>query len=112
TQTNTPTATPIQIGTYIQHPDTKPEVLNKVTPEMPRAARQMGVEGNIMLKALVSETGEVLDVTVLRANEQLEKSGCVKAAQDAVLEWTFKPATHKGVPVKTHVSLMIPFRKK
>ncbi|MBN1879256.1 TonB family protein [bacterium] len=112
TVTQTPTQTPVQLGAYIQYPDVKPEVLTKVTPEMPRAARQMGVEGNITLKVLVSETGEVLDIETLRASDQLEKSGCVKAAQDAVKKWVFQPATHKGVPVKTHVNLVLPFRRK
>ena len=112
TPTNTPTVTPIQLGAYIQYPDVKPEALTKVTPEMPRAARQMGVEGNITLQVLVSETGEVLDIETLRASDQLEKSGCVKAAHDAVMKWVFQPATHKGVPVKTHVNLVLPFRRK
>lgn len=112
TVTPSPTQTPIQLGAYIQYPDVKPEALTKVTPEMPRAARQMGVEGNITLKVLVSETGEVLDIETLRASDQLDKSGCVKAAHDAVKKWVFQPATHKGVPVKTHVNLVLPFRRK
>ncbi len=112
TITPSPTQTPVQLGAYIQYPDVKPEALTKVTPEMPKAARQMGVEGNITLQVLVSETGEVLDIEILRAGDQLEKSGCVKAAQDAVMKWVFQPATHKGVPVKTHVNLVLPFRRK
>lgn len=108
----TETPTPVQPGTYIQYPDVKPEILTRVTPEMPPAARHMGVEGNVTLKVLVSETGAVLDVETLSASDQLEKSGCVKAAQDAVKKWTFKPGTHQGVPVKTHYNLVVPFRRR
>lgn len=115
TPTATPTATqtPIQEGAYIQHPDVKPEPLTKVTPEMPRAARQMGVDGRVTLKVLISETGEVLDVETLSfTSDQLQKSGCVKAAEDAVKKWTFKPGTHQNVPIRTHLNLVIPFKSK
>jgi TonB family protein len=108
----TTTPTPVQFGAYIQHPEVKPEVLTRVTPEMPPAARHMGVEGNVTLKVLVSETGDVLDVETLSASDQLERSGCVKAAQDAVKKWTFKPGTHQEVPIKTHVNLVVPFRRR
>ena len=113
TTTPTPTQTPIQEGAYIQHPDVKPEPLTKVTPEMPRAARQMGVDGRITLKVLVSETGEVLNVETLSvSSDQLKISGCVKAAEDAVKKWTFQPGTHDNVPIKTHLNLVIPFKSK
>ena len=113
TTTPTPTQTPIQEGAYIQHPDVKPEPLTKVTPEMPRAAKQMGVDGRITLKVLVSETGEVLDVETLSvSSDQLKISGCVKAAEDAVKKWTFQPGKHDNVPIKTHVNLVIPFKSK
>lgn len=109
--TDTPVPTKIPAGTYIEHPQVRPQVATQVPATLPAAAKQMGVTGYVQLRVLISETGEVLDVEVLQANEQLEKSGCVKAAKDALNQWKFKPATQDGVPVKTHLNLVIPFTK-
>ncbi|MBN1551290.1 TonB family protein, partial [bacterium] len=110
--TATPIPTKIPAGTYIEHPDVKPEILEKTAVTMPVAARKMNIEGTVLLRLLVSETGEVLDISVLRADDALEKSGCVKAAKDAVKDWRFQAATHQGVPVKTHFNVLIPFRQR
>jgi TonB family protein len=112
TVTPTFTPTPIQAGAYVEYPDVRPEILTRTRPDMPRAARHMGVEGNVTLRVLVSETGSVLDIETVLASEQLERSGCVKAAHDAVKNWVFQPATHQGVPVKTHYNLVVPFRRR
>jgi len=109
--TDTPVPTKIPAGTYIEHPQVRPQVLTQVPATLPAAARQMGVTGYVQLRVLVSEKGEVLDIEVLQANEQLEKSGCVKAAKDALKQWKFKPATQDDIPVKTHLNLVIPFTK-
>ena len=109
--TDTPVPTKIPAGTYIEHPQVRPQVLTQVPATLPAAARQMGVTGYVQLRVLVSEKGEVLDIEVLQANEQLEKSGCVKAAKDALKQWKFKPATQDEIPVKTHLNLVIPFTK-
>ncbi len=113
TPTQTPLPTKIPIGTFIEHPDTPLEVINKVTHKMPLAAKKMGVEGTVMLQLLISETGEVIDVTVLKPSspdDPLEKSGCVKAAREAVSRLKFKPAQHDGVAVKTHYNLALHFK--
>jgi TonB family protein len=112
TVTPTYTPPPIQPGIYVEHPDVSPEIVSRVRPDMPSAARHMGVEGNVTLRVLVSETGEVLDVNTIAASDQLERSGCVKAARDAVKKWVFQPATHQGIPVKTHYTLVVPFRRR
>jgi len=78
---------------------------------MPRAAKQMKVQGSVTLQLLISENGDVLDIVTLRSSEQLEKSGCVKAAHNAVVKWKFEPAVHQGVRVKTHYHIMLPFRQ-
>ncbi len=110
--TSTPLPTKIPAGTFIEHPEVKPTIKKRVPVKLPRAAKLMGVSGNVTLRILVDEHGDVLDIEVLNPSKSMVKSGCVKAAEDAVKQWKFTPATQDGVPVKTHFNMIIPFRTK
>ena len=71
-------------------------------------ARQKGLEDIIVLKVLVSDSGEVLETRVLRGarvDRQFEQS-----AIDAVRRWTFKPAVKDGQAVNCWFNVAIPFQ--
>jgi protein TonB len=76
-------------------------------PEYPEAARTGGLEGQVILKVVVSETGEVTDVQVLRGDEPF-----VSAAVAAVKTWRYSPALVDGRPAAVYRVLKIPFRLK
>jgi len=83
--------------------DELPEATVRVTPIYPDAARAAGVEGMVVLRALVCACGEVSNVSVVQSVPMLDQ-----AAIDAVSQWFFKPARVEGEALA--VSVHIPVR--
>ncbi|HYX20148.1 MAG TPA: energy transducer TonB, partial [Thermoanaerobaculia bacterium] len=63
------------------------------------------IGGIVILRVLVSETGAPADIQVLRPG----RAGLTEAAVRALKDWTFQPAIKDGVPVRTWISVPIPF---
>ncbi|HEX6084075.1 MAG TPA: TonB family protein [Thermoanaerobaculia bacterium] len=74
-------------------------------PPMARAAR---VQGTVITSVLVSETGAVIDVKVLRGVAQAV--GLNEAAVQAMRRSSFAPATKDGVRVKSYVTVPVDFK--
>ncbi len=74
-------------------------------PEYPDEARAKGLEGQVVLKVVISESGEVTQVEVLRG-----ESPFVEAARRAVARWTYRPAELDGQPIAVFRIIKIPFR--
>ncbi|HEY1434006.1 MAG TPA: TonB family protein [Thermoanaerobaculia bacterium] len=85
--------------------DTPPRIARVVKPVYPPLAAQARIGGIVVLRVLVSEKGLPAEITVLREG----KSGLTESAIRAVRGWTFEPALKDGVPVKTWMSVPIPF---
>ena len=81
-----------------------PEVLHKVAPEYPAAARAAGVDGMVMVQALVKKDGSVGEVRVVKSIPALDE-----AAMACVRKWKFKPATDGSKPVPVWVGVPIKF---
>ena len=88
--------------------DEYPTVLKSVTPKYPEEARKKGIEGEVVVQALVDKKGEVQDLKILKNQSGSEELG--KAAMDAVKQWKFKPATKKGDTVSIRIAIPIKFR--
>ncbi len=73
-----------------------PKLLKKVSAVYPAEAKENGVQGKVVLEAVIDETGHVASTKVLKA----EDSRLAKAAQEAVSQWEYEPPTLKGKPVK------------
>jgi TonB family protein len=77
-------------------------VRHKVVPEYPEAARQAGVQGTVVLDAVVNPDGTVAQVKVLSGPQVL-----AQAALDAVRWWRYEPYSVNGraATVETTVSV-------
>lgn len=87
--------------------DVEPKVVKTVEPVYPEADRRMGIRGQVLLNVLISETGDVLEVAVIRGirgSVTLEKE-----AIKAVKKWKFLPAEKNGVKVKVWKPITIGF---
>jgi len=73
----------------------------------PALARQMRVEGSVVLQAFVAADGAIRDLRVLSGNPIL-----VPAAVDAARQWRFAPYLQNGQPVATQAKIMINFSIK
>jgi protein TonB len=78
----------------------------RTLPDYPAAAQRAGLEGMVVVKAVIDEQGRVGDVQVLRGLGL----GLDEAAVAAVRHWRFHPATRAGKPVKVNYVLSVYFR--
>jgi protein TonB len=70
---------------------------NNEPPKYPEAARTAGIEGKVILKLGISETGAVIDIKVLKGDPML-----AEAALAAVKTWCFSPAKLDGKPIAVY----------
>ncbi len=83
---------------------TKLEPLKIQKATYPAEAAQKQIQGQVWVKLLVSETGDVENVEVVSGDPIL-----AKAAVDAVKKWKFKPFIKNGKPVKVFTKMPLDF---
>jgi periplasmic protein TonB len=88
---------------------TKPVLISKINPPYPAEAKKEGIQGEVVLTAIITAEGKVLNVTVKKSpDERLSK-----AAMDAVRQWTFQPGKDdKGKVVQVKSDITVNFRLK
>jgi len=85
--------------------EVKPQPVSVPTPNYPELARQAGIEGQAVVKALVDVDGSVISAEILKSsgNQSLDQ-----AALEAAYRAKFTPAKQRDKPVRVPVS--IPYR--
>jgi protein TonB len=78
-----------------------------VEPVYPEDARQAGIDGMVILEALIGEDGKVMDARIMRSIPALDA-----AALAAVRQWAFAPTVINGVPQKVVMSVTVSFPPK
>jgi protein TonB len=83
-----------------------PVLLSSVIPGYPESARRLGIEGQVVLRFVVDQSGRVdRDIEVVTSLPMLDQ-----AAIDAVRQWRFSPARDRdGNPVRVLVSVPLQF---
>jgi TonB family protein len=84
--------------------DTADVVSRSVKPGYPLLARQMKVQGSVILQALIGKDGIIQDLRVLSGPPIL-----ASAAQAAVRQWHFKPHYQGNDPVETQAKITVNF---
>jgi protein TonB len=85
-------------------PQTAQSVSVPVPPNYPMLARQMKVQGAVLLQALISREGTIQELQVLNGPGIL-----ATAAREAVKQWRFKPYYLNGQPVETQARITVNF---
>ena len=75
-----------------------------IAPQYPDVPLRAGLEGNVLLKVLLTKEGKVKKAILVKSDGDL----FIQPAIDAVMKWAFTPALMNGKPVQVWVS--IPFR--
>jgi len=83
-----------------------PEILRRVEPQYPEAARKARIEGVVILDAVIAASGEVEEVRVIRSAGRLLDD----AAAEALRRWTYRPATLNGRAVRVLLTVTVSFR--
>jgi len=84
--------------------DTSQVVARPVKPSYPLLARQMKVQGSVILQALVGKDGVIQNLRVVSGPPIL-----ATAAQDAVRQWHFKPHLEGSEAVETQAKITVNF---
>jgi protein TonB len=90
-------------GEYV-YVEELPEAVTKVNPNYPDIAREAGVDGVVLVQALVGKDGKVKDTRIVKSIPMLDNS-----AADAVRQWVFKPALSNNKPVAVWVAVPVRF---
>lgn len=101
-----PFAAALLLACPILHAEsTDPELVEGKLPAYTEDAREEGIEGTIVLEALVDENGKVFAADVVESvNPDLDSLTLA-----AVRNWTFKPATEDGKAIMKVVRIPIHF---
>jgi TonB family protein len=83
---------------------TADNVAAPVRPDYPVLARQMKVQGSVILQALIGKDGEIQNLRIVKGPHIL-----AAAAQDAVRQWHFKPHFEAGEAVETEAKITVNF---
>lgn len=79
-------------------------VTHSVTPAYPTLARQMKVQGSVILQAIISRDGLIEELRLVSGPPIL-----ARAAQEAVRQWHFKPHYVGAEPVETQANITVNF---
>ena len=77
-------------------------LIYRVQPAYPSLARQARIQGSVQLRAIISRTGTIENLTVLSGHAML-----VTAAKEAVKQWRYRPylLNHEPIEVETEITV-------
>jgi TonB family protein len=93
----------IRVGGNVQ----AAKVIKSVRPVYPAHLAAQGIEGTVMLEAVVGNSGTVVNVAVL--NSQVHPD-FVRAATEAVSQWVYSSTLLNGQPVEVITSVTVDFK--
>jgi TonB family protein len=85
-------------------PDASEIVAHPVRPNYPLLARQMKVQGSVILQALIGKDGIIQNLRVMSGPQIL-----ASAAEDAVRQWHFRPHLQGSEAVETQAKITVNF---
>lgn len=99
----------LQYGTshgpvVISHPDPA-QILRQVQPLYPPIAKAAGIEGTVVLRAIISRGGDVENLETISGHPVL-----ARAAIQAVEQWKFRPYFLNGTAVEVQTQITVNFR--
>jgi TonB family protein len=93
----------IRVGGNVQ----ATKIRKMVRPKYPEYLQAQGVEGTVMMEAVISKSGSLLS---LRPVNTLVHADLVKAAMEAVEQWQYVPTLLNGEPVEIITTITFNYR--
>jgi TonB family protein len=91
----------LRVGGEIQESN----LINKTPIVYPASAKAAGIQGKVMLRAVISKDGTPVDLTVLSS----PSDDLSQAALDGVRQWRYSPTLLNGQPVEIATEVMVNF---
>jgi periplasmic protein TonB len=79
-------------------------LVRRVNPSYPPLARQARIQGQVVLRAVISKDGSIENLTLVSGHPML-----APAAIDAVKQWKYKPYLLNGEPVEVDTEVLVNF---
>ncbi|PYV90302.1 MAG: hypothetical protein DMG05_10895 [Acidobacteria bacterium] len=92
----------IRVGGNVQQAN----LISETKPIYPELARQAGIEGTVLLEAIIGKEGNVVNFRVVNT---LVNPELVKAAVAAVKQWLYKPTLLNGEPIEVVTTIRVNF---
>jgi len=103
--TQTAASVTSNVAEHVQMSADASEIVAKpVRPNYPLLARQMKVQGSVILQALIGKDGIIQNLHVISGPQIL-----ASAAEDAVRQWHFRPHLQGTEPVETQAKITVNF---
>jgi len=83
------------------------QLMNRVEPVYPRMAVLSGVQGQVRLHAIIARDGRIISLNVTSGHPLL-----VRAAEDAVRQWRYRPYFLNGEAVEVETFITVNFRRE
>jgi TonB family protein len=93
----------IRVGGNVQ----ATKLIKMARPEYPAELQQLGIQGAVVMRAVISTTGELLNLEAINADVDAR---LVKAALDAVRQWQYQPTLLNGQPVEVVTTITVDFQ--
>jgi len=93
----------IRVGGMVQ----AAKLINRTPPVYPDSLRQQGVEGTVLVQAIIGKSGSVLDAHAVGSQAPAELAD---AALAAVRTWQFEPTLLNGEPVEVITTITVNFQ--
>jgi protein TonB len=79
-------------------------LLHRVQPTYPALAREVRVQGAVELRAIISKTGTIENLVIVRGHPMLSA-----AAIEAVRQWRYRPYLLNGEPIEVETEITVNF---
>ena len=80
-------------------------LIHKVQPVYPADARQLHIQGTVVLRAFIDETGRISGLEAISGPKEL-----IGAAIGAVQQWRYRPYMMEGKPTKVQTQVTVIFQ--
>jgi protein TonB len=91
---------PVRVATGVAEAN----LIRKVMPIYPPIAKSARVQGTVEFTAIISKEGNIENLRLVRGHPLL-----VKAAEEAVLQWRYRPTLLNGEPVEVVTDIIVNF---
>ena len=82
-------------------------LLCRAPPQYPADLQQLGIQGAVVMRAVISINGDLLNVVALNSDVDAR---LVNAALDAVRLWKYQPTLLNGQPVEVVTTITVDFQ--
>ena len=80
------------------------KLVKSVNPAFPAEAAAQHVNGTVRVYYVIGADGAVYNAHAISGEGLSDDPGLRKAAEDAVIQWRYQPATLNGKPVQTNAA--------